>query len=187
MRTETLKIYKFSELSENAKDKAREAHREHIASDTFWSEPLEEDILHALNMVGFGVDIDITMRYAQGDGVKLIGTYAYETGGLKQLRTFAPSHPFIPLIQELQGIQRRNFYQIHGSIGESRWCPYDFECDYHELSETDLSRMKEITQSLESMIFHMFRDEYEYATSDSAIDEYILAHDCEFLSCGTPH
>ena len=187
MRTETIQIYKFNELSDSAKDKARESHREYIASDTYWSEPLEEDIVHALNLVGFGVDIDLTMRYAQGDGATLIGTYAYETGGLNKLREYAPSHPFIPLIQELQRIQRRNFYRIRGSIGESRWYPYDFECDYHELSETDLYKMKEITQSLESMIFHMFLDEYEYQTSDSAIDEYILAHDHEFLSCGTPH
>lgn len=187
MRTETIEIYKFSELSDNAKDKARESQREYIASDTFWSEPLEEDILHALNLVGFSVDIDITMRHAQGDGVNLIGTYAYEVCGLKQLRALMPLCPFIPLFQQLQSVQRRNFYRIRGSIGESRWYPYDYECDYHELSETDLYKMKEITQSLESMIFHMFLDEYEYQTSDSAIDEYILSHDCEFLSCGTPH
>ena len=187
MRTETIKIYTFSELSENAKDKARESHRAYIASDTFWSECLEEDVLNALNLVGFGVDIDLYLSHAQGDRVNLIGTYSYETGGLNKLRAYAPNHPFIPLIQELQRIQRRNFYRIRGSIGESRWYPYDFECDYHELSEPDLYKMKEITQSLESMIYNMFRDEYEHATSDSAVEAYILSHDHEFLSCGTPH
>jgi hypothetical protein len=73
MRTIRTKVYKFDELSEQAKQVAIEENRD-INVDWDWYEPMFEGFKEQLEEVGF-YDVDIFFRgfYSQGDGASFDG------------------------------------------------------------------------------------------------------------------
>lgn len=92
MREETVKVYQFDELSERAKEKAREWYRNASADDTFWHENVIDDAADALKKCGFDTYqrraklMDGTTKlkpaiyfsgfWSQGDGACFEGTWA---------------------------------------------------------------------------------------------------------------
>lgn len=77
MITKIINLYSFSELSDKAKDKARNWYREVSNSDNFWSEStIDEAKEQGVNM---GLDIDKIYWegfYSQGSGACYTGTWS---------------------------------------------------------------------------------------------------------------
>ena len=79
-------IYKFNELSEKAKEKAREWWRSGSALETDWEEQTIDDMKEAGRILGIEIDkIYYSGFWSQGDGACFQGHYQYCTNWLQQL------------------------------------------------------------------------------------------------------
>lgn len=85
MRTKTIELYQYAELSDAAKEKARDWYRNASAGDDFWSECAIESIKEAGEYLGIDFDtargrtsqpaIYYSGFWSQGDGCSYTGTW----------------------------------------------------------------------------------------------------------------
>lgn len=186
--------YKFPELSDTAKDAAREWFRRDMDIDYGCVIDDAKEIA-AL----FGIDIDkvyFSGFSSQGDGAMFIGSYRYKAGWKKALQAHVGGEQLPKLIaigEALQRVQRGNMYQLTASMSHrGRY--------YHSNSmsisvDRDASNYQDMTSSAENDLCDALRDyadwiyralerEYEFRMSDAAVDEDIAANEYEFTASG---
>jgi hypothetical protein len=97
--TTTRTIFKFDELSDEAKAKARDWYRTLGDGDEWWDH-IYEDAAQMGELIGIevgtakgrrGKAIFFSGFWSQGDGACFEGTYTYKKGGLKALKSEAPA------------------------------------------------------------------------------------------------
>ena len=118
MRVIEKTIYQFDELTDDAKEKAREWIRGGIADDNWWSESVIDDARRIGALIGFDVD-EIYWRgfWSQGDGACWSGSVTYSTGCAAAVARECPQDSEIQRIARAwASLQRRNFYQIRGRV-----------------------------------------------------------------------
>lgn len=200
MHTITTTVYTFDELNDKAKEKAREWFREGNL-DYEWWDSLYEDADTCARLIGIEIDsrprnnpkamkrpqIYFTGFWSQGDGASYTGYYSYAKDGTKAIRRHAPEDKELHRIaDELQALQRKNFYQLTAQIKQRG--PY---C--HEMTmQIDVARdgvdcssdvEEEVTQLLRDFarwIYRQLETEYEWLQSDQQIDESIRANEYTF-------
>ena len=105
-KTRHIKVYQFSELSDRAKEKAREWYRQGNCDDTYWSEATIEDAAtiaeylgidlrqRAVKLMGGGIRYEPTIYWSgfwsQGDGACFEGTWQAADVKLDKLKEYAP-------------------------------------------------------------------------------------------------
>lgn len=193
MRTIKKTVFTYDELSEKAKKKARDWWREG-GMDYEWWDCIYDDAKFIGSLVGIEIDdIYFSGFSSQGDGASFTGTYRYVKGGSKALKAEAPTDKELHRIaDQLQAVQRQNFYRLYASVshrGRYLHSGYmsidvkDTENCYRDLSGAD----EDITQLLRDFadwIYSQLNDEYDYLTSDEAVEESILANEYEFSEEG---
>jgi hypothetical protein len=202
-------VYRLDELSGEAKDQARAWYRG-VALDNDWHEFVYEDFERICAILGVRLKTS-TMRLtgggtrqkpriyfsgfsSQGDGASFEAHYAYKKEALKDIHQYAPQDAELHRIAAvLQTIQRRNFFQLHAeATHRGRY--------YHELCmaisvERDSPTYQDMTADAEDIVTEALRDlarwlyrqlerEYEYQTSDEAVDEAIQANEYSFTESG---
>ena len=202
MRTITTQVFGFNELSDSAKEKAREWWRTDLPFDT---EHIIDDAADIADM--FGLDIRQTLKtradkthhwvpsvywsgfWSQGDGASFDGTYVYKAGGLKAVKAHTLKDETLHrIVQRLQEVQRRYFYGLSARAKQSgRY--------YHEMTVgvdvTETRYDREVKRDDEEEIIDCLRDfarwiyrqleaEYEYQNSDEVVDETIIINEYEF-------
>lgn len=107
MRTIELHIFKYSELSDKAKEKARDRYREALAGDNFFAEYVIEDFHETLKALGFDPYKRVSSRatgynaklrstvqwsgfWSQGDGAAFEGRWRAENFNPKELLANRP-------------------------------------------------------------------------------------------------
>jgi len=153
--TKTYEVYKFQELSGEAKEKVLEDLYA-VNVDLEWWESIYEDAERVdLKLTSFDIDRN---RYATGDFV----SYAIDTARLilkehsKNCATYETATDFLDTIKDL-----------------------DEESDNYEDAED------EFLKSILGDYSILLQQEYDYQTSEPAILETIEANDYEFLESGT--
>lgn len=201
MRTETIQIFQFDELSDDAKGKARDWFRECIDANDFTC--IVEDFIEVAWI--FGVDIarrtnskDLAVYwsgfYSQGDGACFEGSYQYKKGAAKAIRAYAPKDETLHrIVDELQALQRRYFYSLTATM-QHRGHYYHSGCmavevrdSRHAWGDSDGFADDTLTQIMRDFadwIYNQLKAEYEYRMSDESVDESIKANECEFYSDG---
>jgi len=202
-------VFHLDELPEEAKDQARSWYRE-IALEDDWHEPVYEDFERICAILGvrlktstvrlFGGDTRQKPRIwfsgfsSQGDGASFEALFSYEKAALTNIRAHAPQDAELHRIAAaLQAIQRRNFYQLRAETVHRGH-------HYHELCmaisvERDSPTYQPMTADAEDIVTEALRDlarwlyrqleqEYEYQTSDEAVDEAIQANEYTFTESG---
>lgn len=205
MRTETLEIYTFDELSKEAKQHAIEQNRYTNVDMDNWYEPVM-DQFHNDVLEKYGVDIPIeNLRFtgfcSQGDGASF--TVDFTTKELSHLLTklkFIYSSLFTLTVCEnsLEGsVYRANHYYCHKytvdvsieSIDEYNGTP--IPVDLIDAIDKDIYRIENVItewkNNLCDELYKRLEIEYDYLTSDGAIKEMLIANECEFLADGTPY
>jgi hypothetical protein len=87
MRTIQTTVYRFSELSEEAKEKSIETNRDINCGDSFWSECVIEDAKEQAKTIGIDIDhIYYSGFSSQGDGACFDGRYLYKAGAVKAMQ-----------------------------------------------------------------------------------------------------
>lgn len=198
-------VYKFEELSESAKERARDWYRRGICDDSWWYECVYEDAATIADLMG----IDLRQRAAktiggatvhkpaiyfsgfasQGDGACFEGEYRYRTGALKAVKDYAPE--LHRIAADLQAIQKRHFYKLRAKSKQRGRYSHSgsMAVDVWHVDGVDVSRDAEdsITQALRDFadwIYRQLEKEYDFQNSDEAIDESIIANGYEFLESG---
>lgn len=202
-------VYKFEELSEGAKEKARAWYREG-GFDYDWYGFVFEDFgriceclgirlkTSPVRLVGGGTQnepgIHFTGFWSQGDGASFQALYSYRKGTPGAIRDYAPNDTALHGIADsLQEIQRRNFYQLRADVSHRGHY-------YHEYCmavsvERDSLTYQDMTADAEDTVIQAFRDlarwlyrqlesEYSALTSDKMVDDTIVANGYTFTASG---
>lgn len=185
-------IYTFDELSESAKEKARDWYRVG-GFDYEWYDSVYEDAKQCAALIGITIDkIYFSGFSSQGDGACFEGRYSYVKGAAKALKSHAPLDKTLARIaDELQALQRKNFYRLSAKV-KHRGHYYHAHCTDIDVmkednnsyvnyadSETD-KELCEILRSFMNWIYKQLEKEYEYLNSDESVSETILANEYTF-------
>ena len=192
--TKTETLFTFDELSDAAKETARDRERE--AYSRYFSDVFDFD---DFNIIAAILGVDVTNTYysgfwSQGDGACFEGSYSYKPGAAKAIRDYAPKDKTLHRIaDELQAVQRRYFYKLAASCshrghyyhsGCMSVCVY-LDDSYASVSDTDENEIIDAMRSLADWLYSQLEREWEYQNSDEVIDENIRANEYEFYEGGS--
>lgn len=194
MRTETVKVFKFEELSNPAKENAREWYRQASAGDSFYAECTIEDAKEIASLMGIEIDkIYYSGFSSQGDGASYTGHYQYKKGALQAVKSYASQDTELHRIAaELQDIQRKSFYGLNCRIRQSGF--YHHEMTMHfdidiEIDQQSYDGMEhDIAEALRDYarwIYKRLEESYEWENSDEIVSENIMANEYEFTEDGS--
>lgn len=194
-------VYKFEELTESAKEKAREWFR---TNDDFDAEFTYEyaaacgDILgidlrtRAVKLRGGGTHYDPCIYYSgfynQGDGACFEGSYTYAKGAAKEIRAYAPEDKELHCIADaLQALQQQNAYALEattfkrGRYNHSGCMVVDVSAQNDlEFSDDAEEKLTQLLRDFADWIYQKLEKEYEWRNADEQVDESIICNDYEF-------
>lgn len=200
-------IYRFDELAEAAKDKARGWYREGTMSED-WHEFFYENFETIAAMLGVQLNTQAVRLYgggtretpriyfsgfwSQGDGACFDARYRYHPGAVKAIRQHAAQDSELHTIADtLQSIQRRNFFQITADITHRGHYYHEYAMEIvvnrespQSVTAKDEQGIAEALRDLARWLYRQLEREYEYQTSDAAVDEAILANEYTFTLDG---
>lgn len=194
--TTTETVYKFSELSDEAKEKALEYFRSQVFTDSYDYECVLEHAKEVAKLLGIDVENIYFSGFAsQGDGASFTGYYRYSKGALQAIKKeYTQATELHRIAAELQDIQRRNFYGLRASISTSgRYChEYSMRISADYYGNNDNFRISDETEEdlLEALrdfarwIYKQLETEYEWLCSEKGITENIDANEYEFTEDG---
>lgn len=204
MRTIETAVYKFNELSDEAKQRAIECYRngyeffdDFVREDAACiAEILGIDLLtRPVKLMGGSTRYDPCIYYSgfwsQGDGACFEGAYRYKKGALQKLKAHIGNQSkgdkeLLRIAETLQRIQSKYFYKLTATM-EHRGHYYHSGCMRVNVEHADDTYREipedEITQCMRDFadwIYDQLENEYEYQNSDKAITESIIANEYEF-------
>lgn len=207
MRTIEVKIYQFHELSDAAKEKARDWYREGIELHT---DAVFEPAESAAKLLGITFaqrsiplmngktrsesDIRYSGFSSQGDGASFVGTYEYRKDAPQAVRAEFPEDTVLHRIaDELEALQAAHDGDtISARVSQSGRYVHKYTM-FADVSVGDEDGNDHTTNSLlrtmrdfAQWIYDYLFDEWEYQLSDEAVDDSITANEYEFLSTGKP-
>ncbi|OYR26501.1 antitoxin of toxin-antitoxin stability system [Brucella pseudogrignonensis] len=202
-------VYRLAELSDAAKDNARGWYREG-GFDYDWYDAVYEDFQRIAEILGIRLktrtvglmgggsrqDACIWFRgfWSQGDGACWEGFYTYRKAASAEIRSYAPQDTTLHRIADaLSAVQKRNFYQLRAEA--SHRGHYYHEYCMSIAVERDSPTWQDMTADAEDVVIEALRDlarwlyrqlerEYEYLSSDEAVDETIIANEYTFTDAG---
>lgn len=197
--TITKEVYTFEELDESTKEKVRDRWRDgHLDYD--WWDAVYEDADQVAKILG----IDLARKrlstpciwfsgfYHKGSGSSFEGSYRYVKETVRQIKKYAPNDEELHHIaQNLQDIQRKNFYGLRATIEPSNQetsLRVRVENIHHIYGDATDEAEEAITEAMNDFnhwVYQRLEDEYEYLMSDAAIDESIIANECRFEEDGS--
>jgi hypothetical protein len=202
-------IFKFDELNDGAKEKARDWFREASAGDEI-HDSTYEDAATIGALMGIGMRLkpvklmDGNTRYdaaiyysgfsSQGDGACFEANYSYRKGALNAVKDHAPKDLELHRIaRELQDVQKRYFYRLNatsrlsGRHSHSGTMSIECEIDNSIYQEPDSAACEAVTQALRDFadwIYKALESEYEYRNADEQVDDSIRANEYTFDANG---
>ena len=201
MKTKTVNLFTFNELSDSAKEKARNWWRECSAGDSYWSESVIDEAKEQGKNMGLDINnIHYSGFWSQGDGACFTGSWSAanvkagetaegwgdspETTRIKQIAAefeqFAKDWPESSFTVEHRGHYSHEYctdFNVslgHDADNELPAGQWKGACD--SIIETARDYMRWIYKQLEK--------EDQYQNSDECVDENILANEYTFLESG---
>jgi len=189
------KIYRFNELSEAAKQKAIEAHR-NFGSEDYNSDFLIDEFELRLNENGFlNSKIYYSGFWSQGDGLSFDANI--------NLIFFINKHKDqLPLLHKILHSERdlyyyidagicKNFYSYHYSHKKTRYSEVSFNHLDSRIEKVLEKEVIELTNIIESdrldfcdKFYEILKDDYESRLEDSNIIDSLITGEYEFTKDG---
>jgi hypothetical protein len=195
MRIETItrELYQFDELTDSAKEKAREWFASLL-------EPFDYDyVIEDAKIIAALMGIDIkeiywSGFYSQGDGACFTGSYSYKKGSVKAVKEYAPQDKALHrIVESLANLQRENGENLEAEIEHRGPYTNSSYTDINIFYSTDTNRevadetekaLKEELRNFMNWIYKQLEQQNEYLNSNESIDENIRANEYEFLANG---
>ncbi len=209
MITKTITLYQFNELSDTAKEKARDWWKECESQDfgSFGDVP-DEVVETAAKLLGIEFKtrpvklMGGKTRYesciwwqldGQGSGASFEATYSYVKGSAKAIAKEFPTNVELNRIaRELTDLQKQYAYGITATIETSgrEVHKYAMTVDVNgrngsALPENDADAFRELMRDFADWIWAGINDEYNYRMSDRNVDETIMADEYTFTEDGS--
>lgn len=191
-------VFTFEELSECAKEKARDWYKEGNLSYEWWDSVYEMAETAAKLL---GIDIDRKTRsssqpaiwfsgfYCQSDYCAIEADYHYRKGSVKAIKAEFPADTELQAIAKgLQDVQKRNFYKLGARMSQTFrnnqsvdvWHSGD---NYRDIGE-DEELLADILKDFSHWVFSALEKEYDFLMSDEHVDESILCNEYQFTEDG---
>ncbi len=205
METICTTVYQFDELSDDAKQEARDWWREGgFDYDYEWWDGVYDLAKEAAGMLGIEIEnIWFSGFSSQGDGACFVGAYTYSKGWRAKLKTEFPEEHWKEIYEigdALQAIQSKYFYQLTAyvthcdryyhehsvniSIDIDQWSGIPNGC-YWGVSPDDDEALADALRNFMCWIYRTLEKEYDYLNSDENVDETIRANEYTFTEDGT--
>ena len=202
MQTFTITLYQFDELTDSAKEKAREWYREGMEFCSFYGADVVSECVEIAALFGLYIEPK-SVYYAVGgycnDGACFTGTYRYAQQSVKRITSeycaeyidgksswvYEP----IQIARDLQSVQRKYFYRLYASTsGNGRYhsqrTSVDIDDYNRELLTEDAETVEQCITDYASWIHTRLNEEYEYQNSDEQVDESIRINEYTFTAEG---
>jgi len=201
-RTIEKTVYLFSELSDEAKAKARDWYRS--CDDGEYLDNVVDDFAEICRIIGVEFDtryvplmngksrarpeVFYSVGYCQSDYAAFAGTLRYRKGCKSELKEYAPVDKKLEkIVDDWCAINRLNFYRLCARCSSSR--DYQRVDEVYRNDDVDVSRDTErevvdIVRRLADWLYDRLREECDYQNSDEQVDESILANEYEFTENG---
>ena len=197
-------LYKFEELSDEAKEKAREWFRDGYPDHEWW-DCTYDDAKTVAGFMGFEVkDIGFSGFWSQGDGAHFTGSWSASQVDVDKLREYAPQDTELHRIAEGLAEIAKKYPEASMSIAHSghyqheNCTRFDFEFGVDEaipygtpeykaaekVIAEDQDTAEELARDLMRWIYRQLEDEYNWLVSDEQVDETIIANEYEFTEDG---
>ncbi len=214
MRTITTNLYQFDELSDKAKDKARDWYREASAGDNFFAEAVTDDFKEVLKACGFSLNtrrgsgdaLYWSLGYSQSDGASFGASWQASAVDVAAMRADRPAEytdadgkvrpcksnqRTLALLDSFEAL-KLNYPGAYGSTDASSRGSYQVDTtassDDESLIEGTLEELasdfEACCRDLAHAYYQALREEHEYQNSDESIDENIRANEYEFTAEG---
>lgn len=188
-RIERIPVFYFEDLSDRAKEKARDWYRQG-AFDYEWWDSVEGDFRTIAKKIGIDVDkFYFSISWCQGDYAAFTGSYRYAKGSVKAIKGYAPADSDLHNIAiALQQAQRPEMYRLTATItcsnrGHLVVDVEDSGSPWRKLGEWQVG-IEQALRDLAHWLYVQLRNEAEYLLSDEAVDEVIRANGYEFTAEG---
>ena len=203
-------VYRLEELSAAAKEQARARFREGGCLDDCWFEFVYDDFERICAILGVELDTRSLRLYgggqrrrpsiwfsgfwSQGDGACFEGRYSYARDAMCRIREYAPTDSELHRIaEELQAIQRRNFYRLSATITHRGRYYHEHSmaiavardtADGQDMTHDAEDTVTEALRALARWLYRQLEREFDYQTSDEAVDEAITINEYTFTEAG---
>jgi len=202
-----IETYRLEELSESAKTNARNWYRD-TSLDHGWHDFTFDDFERICEILGVSLKTDIVRLrggakrsqpriyfsgfWNQGDGACFEGFYSYAKGAHRRIRDHAPLDTELHSIADaLRTVQSRNFYQLSAGVSHhGRYChehsmtiSVERDGPFQDVADTE-EAIAEVLRNLACWLYRRLSAEYEYLSSDEAVDESIIANGFRFSASG---
>lgn len=197
----TLTLYTFEELSDDAKEVAKEWWLS--CRDETDYESVIEDFRQIGELLGISFDtyrvplmsgatrsdpkIWWRLAYCQGDYAAFEGVMAYRKGMAKAVRAYAPQDETLHAIaDDLAAIFAKGFYRDRFTVTHSSYYGTQVEPadDWSDSAHDRAAEVRGIAERLGSWLYYALRKEDEYLRSDEAIADAMAANGYTFEANG---
>lgn len=196
-------VYLFDELSNSAKENARQWYLE--TDDGYYLDNVISDFASIAEIIGIELstrsvklmngktrqepEVYYSVAYCQGDYAAFTGTWKYKKGCMKALREYAPVDTLLhSIVSDFNALQKRFFYRLAIDCSERRGNQYVSEvyrmdCSRYDEQAVDRDteiEAENIVDRLSSWLHMQLMNEVDYQNSDENVDETIRANEYEF-------
>lgn len=200
-RTIETTVYKFDELSDKAKEKARDWYRQAGAGDNYFAEEVIEDAAVIAGLLGIELITRGTKQphpiiywsgfSCQGDGACFEGNYYHKPDCMAAVMEHAPTdeklHTIARMLQNV-GLGFAATIRHSGRYYHAYSMSIDIEPTADEgepISQETEEALKGAFQDFANWIYRELETEYNYQNADEQIDETIRANEYEFEGDGS--
>lgn len=202
MRVKETSVYSFDELSDRAKESARDWYRsgnddpdrfEHVLDDaaTVCSLLGIQLATRTVRLMNGSTRQEPVIYFSgfssQGDGACFAGQYFYRAGSVRAIRAYAPTDTDLQAIAEtLQNLQRRHFYKLSATLthigrdAHEYSVTIDVSCDHCYRDDDCASDLADALRDVMRWIYRQLEQEDEFHNSNDTVDESIRANEYEF-------
>lgn len=202
-----IKVFTFDELSDDAKERARDWYRNGALDYDWWSF-VYDDFSSICKILGIDLKtrpvrlmggdtrrkscIQFSGFCSQGDGASFeTELYAYARNSLSQIKAHAPNDTKLhDIAARLNAIQRRNFYQLYARVDQrgryvhENTMQVDVRRDDAEMTADAEEEIAEAMRDLARWLYRKLEAEHDYLLSDGVVEESITANGYTFTGAG---
>lgn len=188
MRKVQTVLYTYDELTDPARERARDWYRS--MPDDHWHADVLDDAKKMLGFLGFAdMDIQFSGFYCQGDGASFTAVWCGDSVDEEALKEYAPQdetlHSLATPLKRIADSSEEGKGQVSLSrISHHYVHQHTIGFEFEGVREADEEEFKEAARKAMRWVYAQLRAQYEYESSDEAVEENIIANGYEFYADG---
>ncbi len=211
-RNKVTEVFKYEELDDRAKEKAREWYTRDYP-DYEWWDSCYDDFQRICEIIGVELEtktvrlmgggtrkepqIQFSGFWSQGDGASYEGRYEYCCAAVDKIREYAPQDTELhSIVDALEDLQQSYCAPVVITIGHRGHYSHSgcMTFDVHDVEDSEGEQVEvkhgplfcDQLRNLADWLYAKLDKEYEWLTSDEIVAENIIANEYEFDVHGNP-